>query len=234
MKIMCISDTHYPYAHPDHLDFLKALKAKYKFGAKDRYIHLGDEADYSALSFHDSDPDLPNSTRELDLAKEDIHKLEKVFPKLDLLNSNHGSMVYRKRKFHGFPKQVIKDYADILEVNKKNWKWHDNLIVKDKFGSYYFTHSMNADCLKSAQALNYEGYIQSHFHSRFEVKFFSSPESLRWGATIGCLIDKDSLAFAYSRVNIKRPVLGCLVIIDGVPILEPMILRKGNRWVGKL
>ena len=35
MKIMCISDTHYPYAHPDHLDFLKALKVKYKFGAKD-------------------------------------------------------------------------------------------------------------------------------------------------------------------------------------------------------
>jgi len=25
-----------------------------------------------------------------------------------------------------------------------------------------------------------------------------------------------------------------MVIIDGVPHLEPMILRKGNRWVGKL
>ena len=33
---------------------------------------LGDELDYSALSFHDSDPDLPNSTRELELAKKDI------------------------------------------------------------------------------------------------------------------------------------------------------------------
>ena len=69
MKILCISDTHYPYAHPDHLDFLQALKKKYKFGSKDKYVMLGDELDYSALSFHDSDPDLPNSTKELDLAK---------------------------------------------------------------------------------------------------------------------------------------------------------------------
>ena len=93
---------------------------------------------------------------------------------------------------------------------------------------------MNADCLKSAQALNYSGYIQSHYHSRYELKFFSSPEALRWGATIGCLIDKDSLAFAYSRVNIKRPVLGTLIIIDGVPQLIPMVLKRGNRWNKKL
>ena len=234
MKILCISDTHYPYAHQDHLHFLKEVKSKYKFSPKDKYIMMGDELDYSALSFHDSDPDLPNSTKELELAKEDIKKLEKVFPKLDLLNSNHGSMVYRKRKFHGFPQQVLKNYADILEVNNKNWKWHDSLIVKDKFGSYYFTHNMNADCLKSAQALNYEGYVQSHYHSRFELKYFSSPEALRWGMTIGCLINKDSLAFAYSRVNIKRPVLGCAVILEGIPQLIPMVLEKGGKWIGKI
>lgn len=230
-NILCISDTHYPFAHKDHLSFLKALKAKYKF---DRVVMLGDEVDYSALSYHESDPDLPSASKELELAQKDIKKLEKVFPKMDLLHSNHGSMVYRKRKTYGFPKQAIKDYAEILGVNGKNWKWHDKLIIKDKFGSYYFTHNMNADCLKSAQALNYSGYIQSHYHSRYELKFFSSPESLRWGATIGCLIDKDSLAFAYSRVNIKRPVLGTLIIINGVPQLIPMVLKKGNRWNGKI
>ncbi len=99
MKILCISDTHYPYAHKDHLLFLKAVKSKFNFTSKDKYIMLGDELDYSALSFHDSDPDLPNSTRELELAKKDIKNLEKVFPKLELLNSNHGSMIYNMLRY---------------------------------------------------------------------------------------------------------------------------------------
>ena len=215
MKILIISDLHYPYAHPDHISFLKEVKSKFRFNQKDKYIMMGDEIDNHSISFHDHDPDLPNPTKELELAIQNIKKLEKVFPKLDLLNSNHGSLLFRRRKFHRLPDYILKDYAD-------------------KFGRYYFTHNMNADCLKSAQALNYEGYIQSHYHSKFELKYFSSPEALRWGMTVGCLIDKDSLAFAYSKVNIKRPVIGCAVIIDGVPQLIPMTLKRGGKWVGKL
>jgi len=234
MKILIISDLHYPYAHPDHISFLKEVKSKFRFNQKDKYIMMGDEIDNHSISFHDHDPDLPNPTKELELAIQNIKKLEKVFPKLDLLNSNHGSLLFRRRKFHRLPDYILKDYADILGVNQKNWKWHDHVIYADKFGRYYFTHNMNADCLKSAQALNYEGYIQSHYHSKFELKYFSSPEALRWGMTVGCLIDKDSLAFAYSKVNIKRPVIGCAVIIDGVPQLIPMTLKRGGKWVGKL
>jgi len=52
--------------------------------------------------------------------------------------------------------------------------------------------------------------------------------------TVGCLIDKDSLAFAYSRVNIRRPILGCAYIENGIPNLIPMVLEKGNRWIGKI
>ena len=230
MKILIISDLHYPYAHKDSLDFLKAVKSWLK---PDRVVNIGDEVDYHAISFHDKDPDLDNATQELLRAREDIKKLEKVFPKMDLLHSNHGSLVFRKRKFYGLPDYIIKDYADILDVNKKKWKWHDKILLTDKFGSYYFVHNMNKDPMKSSMSIG-TNLIQGHFHTDFQIKYWSSPEALRFGMTVGCLIDKDSLAFAYSRVNIRRPILGCAVIEDGIPQLIPMVLEKGNRWTGKI
>ena len=144
-NILAISDLHEPYSHVDSYSFLKAISKKYKFS---RVVNIGDEVDYSALSFHDSDPDLPSATKELELAQYKIKKLEKLFPKMDLLHSNHGSLVYRKRKHHGFPRQAIKEYADVLGVDHTNWKWHDRLIIKDKYGEYYFCHNMNKDPVK--------------------------------------------------------------------------------------
>jgi len=230
MKTLIISDLHYPYAHKDSLPFLKAVKSWLK---PDRVVNIGDEVDYHAISFHDKDPDLDNATQELLRAREDIKKLEKLFPKMDLLHSNHGSLVFRKRKYHGLPDYIIKDYADILDVNKKNWKWHDKLILHDKYGSYYFVHNMNKDPLKSSMSIGMN-FIQGHYHTDFQIKYWSSPEALKWGLSVGCLIDKDSLAFAYSRVNIRRPILGCAYIEDGIPNLIPMVLEKGNRWIGRI
>lgn len=229
-NILCISDLHEPFSHRDSYHFLKAISKKYKFS---RVVNLGDEVDYSALSFHDSDPDLPSATKELELAQYKIKKLEKLFPKMDLLHSNHGSLVYRKRKHHGFPKQAIKAYAEILGVDHTNWKWHDRLIIRDKYGEYYFCHNMNKDPVKSSMSIGYN-FIQSHYHTDFKLGYWNSPEKLRWGMTIGCLIDKHSLAFAYSRVNIRRPTLGCAVILNGIPQLIPMTLENNGGWNGKI
>tara|TARA_R100001460_G_scaffold163_2_gene712 strand:+ start:813 stop:1508 length:696 start_codon:yes stop_codon:yes gene_type:complete len=229
-NILCVSDLHEPFSHRHSYHFLKAISKKYKFS---RVVCIGDEVDYSALSFHDSDPDLPSATKELELAQYKIKKLEKLFPRMDLLHSNHGSLVYRKRKHHGFPEQAIKDYADILGVDHTKWRWHDRLVIKDMYGEYYFCHNMNKDPVKSSMSIGYN-FIQGHYHTDFKLGYWNSPEKLRWGMTIGCLIDKHSLAFAYSRVNIRRPTLGCAVILNGVPQLIPMTLEQNGGWNGKI
>ena len=54
-RILVISDTHFPYQHPDCILFLAALRSEYK---PDRVVHIGDEIDGHAISFHNSDPDL--------------------------------------------------------------------------------------------------------------------------------------------------------------------------------
>ena len=107
-RILVISDTHCPYHHPDLIQFLKAIKTKYK---PDRVIHIGDEVDSHAISFHDSDPDLYSAGQEREESLKTIHAMEKLFPVVDLMDSNHGSLVYRRQKATGLPRAAMKTYC---------------------------------------------------------------------------------------------------------------------------
>src|SRR5438445_200303 len=92
-NILVISDMHHPYSHPDTLSFLKALKAKYK---PDTVVCIGDEIDAHDMSFHDSNPDLDSAGVELDKAIKSLTPIYKLFPNVTVVESNHGSMVFRK------------------------------------------------------------------------------------------------------------------------------------------
>ena len=79
-------------------------------------LNLGDEIDGAKISFHDKDPDLPFSPcEELEKSIERIAELQEIFPKMDLCESNHGSLIYRRQKWAGLPRQVIKSYKQILQ-----------------------------------------------------------------------------------------------------------------------
>ena len=118
-SVLVISDTHIPYQVPELISYLKLLKSKYK--NFDKVIHIGDELDKHAMSFHDSDPDLPSAGDELRMSLPIIKELEKLFPQMDLMDSNHGSLVYRRALKHGIPKAYLRNYNDFLEVGK-GWK----------------------------------------------------------------------------------------------------------------
>ena len=92
---------------------------------------------------------------------------------------------------------------------------------------------MNKDPVKSSMSIGMN-FIQGHYHTEFRIGFWSSPENLRFGMNVGCLIIKRTHLHLYSKVNIRRPVLGCGMIINGVPQLIPMILKRGNRWVRQI
>jgi len=219
-SILIISDMHIPYQHKDTLDFLSDLKAKYK---PTRIICMGDELDKHSLSFHDSDPDLRSAGDELEASKLVISKLKKIFPKMDLLESNHGSLLYRKAKHHGIPRQYLKTYNEVLGVDE-NWKWHFDLIVNLPNGQpCYFHHGKSSDVLRLSQTMGMNA-VQGHFHEKMSVQYWANPLGLYFGLQVGCLIDDESLAFSYNNVNLKRPLIGTAVIVDSVPILEAMKL----------
>ena len=48
------------------------------------------------------------------------------------------------------------------------------------------------------------------------------------------LIDKNHLAFKYSRVIVKRPILSLDVVENGIPKIVQMVLKRNGEWDGKV
>lgn len=228
-RILLISDLHIPYHHQDAVEFLVHLKEKYN---PTRIICLGDEVDGHALSFHDNDPDLPSAGDEIRQALPVIADLFKIFPQMDILESNHGSLVWRKAKVFGIPKHYIKSYNEVLGVDS-GWKWSFDLTVDLPNGQKcYMHHGKTSNIIQLSQQMGMCA-SQGHYHETFKIDYWGNSTGLYWGMQCGCLIDDNKLAFNYNNVNIKRPIIGTGLIIDSMPVLEPMRLDSNGRWIGR-
>ncbi len=219
-RILIISDMHIPYHHPNLIPFLTMLKERYN---PTRVICIGDELDKHAMSFHDSDPDLMSAGDELRASLPIIAQVYALFPVMDILDSNHGSMVHRKAKHHGFARAYIRSYNDVLGVGA-GWLWHNDLTIELPNGeAVYFHHGKSGDGLKLSQTMGMS-CVQGHFHEKFGINYWGNSLGLYFSMQVGCLIDDTNYAFAYNNVNLKRPVIGCGLIIDSIPVLEAMPL----------
>lgn len=227
-RILIISDLHIPYHHQDALEFLGYLKDKYQ---PTRIICMGDELDKAALSYHESDPDLPSAGDELRKSLPIIKQLKEMFPIMDILESNHGSLVYRKAKTAGIPRHYIKSYGDILGVSDE-WKWHFDLtITLPNNQKCYFHHGKISEGARLSQSMGMN-CVQGHFHEKFKIDYWGNPVGLFWSLQVGCFVNDKSLAMSYNNANLKRPIIGTGLIINSHPVLEPMILDTSGRWVG--
>jgi hypothetical protein len=228
-SILVISDLHCPYEHPDTVAFLKACKAK--FSPTD-VVCIGDEADFHALSYHESNPDLSAAGDELDQAIQHLVPIYKLFPRCTVIESNHGSMVLRKALTGGIPSKAIRSYNEVLDA-PKHWKWADDLILQTETGPVYFCHGKSPTPGKLASQYGMST-VQGHYHEKSQINYISTPERLMFDAHTGCLANDKSLALQYNKINPKRPIVSLLVIINGIPQIVPMHLNKSHRWTGKL
>lgn len=228
--ILAIPDQHFPFNHIDIFKFLTEVKRIYK---PDKVVNLGDEVDSHSMSMHDHSPDLHSPNDEMEMAIVRLKHLYKLFPEVDVLESNHGSLHYRRAAKHGLPKRVIKSYREILEA-PKGWHWHQDLELTASDGEkILFCHGLAADPLKNSKNKGMR-FIQGHHHSRFEIQYWANSEKLFWGVTSGCLIDYKALAFEYGKLMLNKPILGATIIKNGYPQLIPMILNAQGRWIGRL
>lgn len=229
--ILHIPDQHIPYHHKDMLPFLRAVKQAFQ---PDLVVNAGDEVDMHAMSFHDTDPNLHAAGHELEAAKPVLKQLHDLFPQQLVCSSNHGSMLFRKAKAHGIPVQMLKSYREVLfpKMNAEGWSWAYEWVVKTPLGDVMFRHQ-SADP-KSDAAHNRCNLLVGHNHGRFGIEYAASSDYLYWGATGGCLIDNDAMAFAYGKHTKNKPIVGCTVILEGRPMLIPMVLDNEGNWIGRL
>lgn len=232
-SILVIPDQHAPYQHPDTLEFLAAVAAKYK---TDTVVNLGDETDMHGLSYHDSDPNLDSAGVELTKARVFLQALERMFPHMLVCHSNHGSMLHRKAKTHGIPVEMIKSYREVLFPNGggQGWEWaFAHRLTLPNGEDVQFQHQASGDLLAAA-AHERCNLVIGHLHGKYAINYAASKSALYWGLNGGCLIDAKSMAFNYGENFRNKPIIGCSVIVDSLPILIPMRLNTDGRWIGRL
>lgn len=224
--ILVISDLHLPYQHVDNYKFLKAIEEKYK---PTRVILTGDEIDHHAMSFHDSDPDLMSAGDELKTAIEYLKPIYDLFPVADIMDSNHGSMHYRRAKSAGIPMSMLKSYGEFLEA-PKGWQWHPELFLQlPKGRECYFSHGMSGNAEKVARALGCCA-VQGHRHSEFFIQYIKTAKGMNFAMSVGAMLDINEKAAAYGRYGLKKSIYGHGIIIKGEPRLLPMNLNSRDRW----
>ena len=228
-RILVISDLHIPYHHKDSFAFLREIKKLYK---PDFVVNIGDLLDFHAISMHDHNPDLHSAGDELKLSRLYIKELESIFPDVTEVDSNHSSLVYRRALKYGMSKEFLKGYGEFLGTKK--WKWVDDLtLTMSNNQRCFFTHGRSADILKVSQTMGMSA-VQGHYHTKFVISYWANPNNLFFGMNIGCLINQKSMAFSYAKNFKTRFILGCGIIINGIPRLLPMVINDKNNWIKKL
>lgn len=232
-SILVIPDTHAPYEHPDTLEFLAAVAARYR---PDTVIHLGDEADKHAMSFHMSDPNLDSAGRELEKARVFMAKLHAMFPVMRLCHSNHGSMHFRKAHSHGIPVQYLRTYREVFfpQGGGERWEWQHTHVLELPNGEQVAFKHQPAGAVLGDAAHERMNLVCGHLHGKMSIEYARNTHEQYWAAQGGCLVDEDSRAFSYGKESKYKPALGCLVILEGVPQIIPMQTNSDGRWVGKI
>jgi predicted phosphodiesterase len=227
--VLVISDLHIPYHHKDAFAFLKEIKKAFK---PDFVVNIGDLLDFHSISMHSHDGDLPSPGDELSRSRLFVKELECMFPEVTEVHSNHSSLVYRRAIKYGMSREFLRPYGEFLGTKK--WKWVDDLTLTMSNGDrVHFTHGKSANVLKIAQSMGMS-VVQGHYHSKFSLEYTANPDKLYWGLQCGCLINQKSLAFEYAKNFPNRFILGCAVIVEGVPHLLPMVLNNKGDWIGKV
>lgn len=228
-SILLIGDLHSPAMHIDTIKFLTAIKKKF---SPKTIVLTGDEINWESISFHTKNPDLPNPKRELEDAIEKLTPIYKLFPKASILESNHGSLVFRKAEASGLPSSVIKSYREMIQA-PKNWKWYFDLTLSTDLGPIYFHHGKSSSIEKLSKSMGMSA-AQGHFHSKFYVSYWASPMGLFWDANAGSFADHKHPAMAYGKNALNKGIMGCIMIVNGIPQLIPMVVGKNGRWTGRL
>ena len=228
-RILVISDMHLPYQHKDAIKFLAEIKKEFK---PDRVINIGDLLDFHAISMHTHDPDLASAGHELTMARKYVKELESIYPQVTEVDSNHSSLVYRRAIKYGMSREFLREYGEFLGTKK--WKWVDDLTLTMSNGQRcFFTHGRSADVLKGSQTMGMSA-VQGHYHTKFVVSYWANPDNLFFAMNVGCLINQKSLSMNYAKNFRTRFILGCGIILDGIPRLLPMVLNDKGDWIKKI
>lgn len=205
-----IGDLHHPFCHPNYLEFVKDTCRRFKVT---RPVCAGDEWDNCALSDYDDDPDGMSPGDERLAALEASMPWYKAFPKLDLLESNHGLRPFKKAFRAGIPRAYIRSYREFMEA-PIGWAWHKRLILQNVLYIHGEPHNGQSAAINACKA-NRISTVIGHVHAFAGVNYSRTHKDEIFGLNVGCGINEKAYAFHYADAIPARPTLGMGIIKDG-------------------
>lgn len=218
-NVLVIGDTHFPFEREGYLEHCRSVQEEFDCGT---VIHIGDEVDNHAISYHETDNDGDSAGSEFAKSMIKMKQWYKMFPEVTVIVGNHSALPFRKAKTAGLSRQFLKAYEDIWEA-PSGWKWK---LEHVECGVLY-THGTSVG-EKGAinMAMNRrQSVVMGHNHTCASIIWNVSQRDKIFGMFVGCGIDDSQYAFEYARNNIKKSIVSCAVVKNGIlPIIIPMEL----------
>ena len=219
-KVLVIPDLHLPVAHPCALDFCVDIYNKHEC---DEVVFIGDIVDHHAISFHDKNPNCPSAKDEYLAVGEDLVEWRDTFPEATVVLGNHDERPERIASKDGIPELYLKPYKEVWET--PDWDW----VFDTEIDDVYYFHGIGST--GKTPAFNktdsvHMSVVMGHVHSVAGIHWGAGPKARWFGMDVGCLIDREAWQFAYGKHSKKKPLLGCGVVLDGIPYYEIMPLER--------
>jgi hypothetical protein len=225
--VLVIPDMHHPFAHPDALDFLRAVKRRFH---PTHFVCLGDEIDAHAFSRYPKDPDGMNAGQEFKAAVLALQPYYIEFPDMLVCESNHTVRPWKKAFEAGLPASFLPTVAKAMNA-PDGWVWRK----KHELDGVLYVHGDNGRSGQYA-AVNYmkqakQPVVIGHIHAYASVFY----EGKHFAMNTGCLINRDTYPFHYASGQLLDVNIGCGIVVDGKEAyFIPMKMDSNDRWIGRL
>lgn len=216
-RVLIIGDLHCPADLSAYLPFCKQVYKKYKCT---EVLFIGDIVDHESVSSHDKNPALPSPSDEFCMANERIKRWYNAFPKATVTIGNHDDRVHRKLHKNGVPSMYLRSFAEIYGT--PGWRW---VYDKEIDSVYYYHGDGGSTGLPSFNVAKnrLQSVVCGHHHSAAGIMWIKGPRSTQFfGMNVGCGVDMHHSALNYARPHLRKAVLSCGIVIDGIPYLEIM------------
>lgn len=215
-RVLIIPDLQAPYHHKDAVRFLGQVKKDIK---PDLIVCAGDELDQYTLSKYPKDPDADSAGLEYKKAMDVWAQIYELFPKALAVTSNHVERVAKRAVESGIPQAYLRSVKEFMQA-PDGWEWKDHWIVD----GIRYEHGERAGGLTGLRNLviaNMRSTVIGHQHECPGTTYVSNGDRILWGLNVGSLVSQNSVGLSYTKKNRHKPVLGCGVILEGVPCFLP-------------
>lgn len=210
-RVLFFSDTHCPFMRNGYIDFCRKVYEKWDCN---KVVFGGDLLDLHRISRHTANPDSMGASQEYEKAIEQLNLIYTAFPKVKAIYGNHDDRYYIEAgEKANIPSNMLKT-LDELTGSPKGWEWADKWTVDDVLyihGTAYSGQNAHLTAVKN----NLKSVVMGHLHTQAVVQYVATPDDLVFGAVGGCGMDSDSYAAAYAKFRDKKPIVACIVVLEG-------------------